>query len=169
MGVSDKIAFLDPAAWQGRRWAGTWIAAGGPARAVTEPATGQPLSHVGVATPQDVAQATQAAAQAQKQWALVPPREKAAVFHRAAQLFQQHFDELALYVTRESGGILPKGQHEIREAITLCNLAAAMPMQSQGQLLPSAAGTTSIARRMPRGVVGVISPFNFPLDRKSVV
>jgi benzaldehyde dehydrogenase (NAD) len=163
MGVSEKITFLDPQVWRGKRYAGTWIDASGTARAVVEPATGEPLSHVATATAQDVAHAAIAAVRAQKQWALVPPREKAAVFHRAAQLFQQHFDEFALYIARETGAILPKGQHEVREAITLCNLAAAMPMQAQGQLLPSAAGTTSIARRVPRGVVGVISPFNFPL------
>jgi benzaldehyde dehydrogenase (NAD) len=38
-----------------------------------------------------------------------------------------------------------------------------MPMQAQGQVLPSGAGRLSIARRVPHGVVGVISPFNFPL------
>jgi benzaldehyde dehydrogenase (NAD) len=91
------------------------------------------------------------------------PRERAAVFHRAAALLQQHFDELALHVARETGAILPKGQHEIREAIAFCQVAAAMPLQAQGQVLPSAAGRLSIARRVARGVVGVISPFNFPL------
>jgi len=93
----------------------------------------------------------------------MPPRERAAVFHRAAALFQQHFDELALYVTRETGAILPKGQHEIREAVAFCQIAASMPLQAQGQVLPSTPGRLSMARRVPHGVVGVISPFNFPL------
>jgi benzaldehyde dehydrogenase (NAD) len=93
----------------------------------------------------------------------MPPRERAAVFLRVAALLQQHFDELALWITRETGAILQKGQHEVREAITFCHVAAAMPMQPQGQLLPSVPGRTSIARRVPHGVVGVISPFNFPL------
>ena len=86
------------------------------------------------------------------------------MFHRAAALFQQHFDELALYVARETGGILPKGQHEVREAVTLCQLAAGHAAAGAG---PGAAerapGRLSIARRVPHGVVGVISPFNFPL------
>jgi len=163
MGVSEKLAFLDAAAWAGKVFNGGWVASAGGVRDVVEPATGKVMAAVGIADAQDVGLATAAAAQAQKSWAQVAPREKAAVFQRAAALFQQHFDELALYVARETGAILPKGQHEVREAITLCHLAAAMPLQAQGQILPSASGTTSLARRVPRGVVGVISPFNFPL------
>lgn len=163
MGASGKLAFLDHAVWAGKVFSGAWTTAAGGVRDVTEPATGEVLSTVGIGDAQDVARAASDAAQAQKGWVRVAPREKAAVFQRAAALFAQHFDEMALYIARETGAILPKGQHEVREAITLCNLAAAMPLQAQGQILPSASGTTSLARRVPRGVVGVISPFNFPL------
>lgn len=163
MGVSQKPALLDAAVWTGRVFNGGWIESAGGVRDVVEPATGKVMAAVGIADAQDVARATATAAQAQKGWAQATPREKAAVFLRAATLFQQHFEELALYIARETGAILPKGQHEVREAITLCHLAAAMPLQAQGQVLPSASGTTSLARRVPRGVVGVISPFNFPL------
>jgi benzaldehyde dehydrogenase (NAD) len=156
MGASDSMVFLNFSAQ-------AHMPLGGGERKVIEPATGQVMCTVGIANAADVAAATRAAADAQKAWVGVPPREKADVFRRAGALFQQHFDELALYATRETGGILPKGQHEIREAITICHLAAAMPLQPQGQVLPSVPGRISIARRMPHGVVGVISPFNFPL------
>jgi benzaldehyde dehydrogenase (NAD) len=156
MGVSEKLAFLEPSAWAGRPLRGG-------TREVIEPATGQVLARVELASTEDVADAAAQAAGAQQAWAQVAPREKAAIFHRAAALLQQHFDELALHVTRETGAILPKGQHEVREAIVFCQLAAAMTMQAQGQVLPSGAGRLSIARRVPLGVVGVISPFNFPL------
>lgn len=156
MGVSDAMAFLDFSAL-------AQAPLGGGKRDVVEPATGKVMCTVGIANAADVAAATRAAATAQKPWAALPPRERADVFRRAGALFQQHFDELALYATRETGGILPKGQHEIREAITICHLAAAMPLQPQGHVLPSVPGRTSIARRVPHGVVGVISPFNFPL------
>ena len=136
---------------------------GGGVRDVVEPATGQVLCTVGIANAADVAQATAAAAAAQASWVAVPPRDKAEVFRRAAALFQQHFDALALFAARETGGILAKGQHEIREAALICNLAAGMPLQSQGHVLPSVQGRTSLARRVPHGVVGVISPFNFPM------
>lgn len=78
-------------------------------------------------------------------------------------MLQQQFDALALYVARESGATLPKGQHEVREAVQFCHRAAAMVMQPQGEVLPSVPGRWSLARRVPLGVVGVISPFNFPL------
>jgi benzaldehyde dehydrogenase (NAD) len=137
--------------------------AGSGVRDVLEPATGEVLWSVGIANAHDVAAATAAAAQAQAAWSAVAPREKAAIFHRAAALFEQHFEALSVYAARESGGILAKGQHEIREAAVICNLAAHLPMQSQGHVLPSAPGRTSMARRVPHGVVGVISPFNFPM------
>ena len=155
-------AFIDHALWSGNIYSAGWQAATN-ARDVLEPATGETLLRAGVAQVSDVARAAQVAAAAQPAWAAMPPRERAAVFHRAAALFQQHFDELALYVTRETGAILPKGQHEIREAVAFCQIAASMPLQAQGQVLPSTPGRLSMARRVPHGVVGVISPFNFPL------
>jgi benzaldehyde dehydrogenase (NAD) len=154
--------FLDHALWRESLFSNGWRAAS-QAADIIEPATATVLTRTGRAVPADVATAASAGAAAQTAWAALPPRERAAVFHRAAALFQQHFDELALYVTRETGAILPKGQHELREAVTFCHVAAAMPMQAQGQVLPSAPGRLSLARRVPLGVVGVISPFNFPL------
>jgi benzaldehyde dehydrogenase (NAD) len=158
----SSSTFLDHALWREHLYTNGWRGASNAAD-VIEPATGEPLTRTGRAVPADVGFAASSAAAAQTAWSRMPPRDRAAVFHRAAALFQQHFDELALYVTRETGGILPKGQHELREAVAFCQLAAGMPMQAQGQLLPSTPGRLSMARRVPLGVIGVISPFNFPL------
>ena len=163
MGVSEKPGLLDNRLWAGKAFDGAWSTALSTARDAVEPATGQVFSRVGIASAADMQAAIGRAQQAQAAWAATGPRERAAVFHRAASIFEQHFDELAMTVARETGGIVPKGQHEVREAITLCHLAAALPMQAQGQVLPSTPGRLSIARRVPHGVVGVISPFNFPL------
>lgn len=163
MGVSEKPGLLDNRLWAGKAFDGAWTTALKEVRDVVEPATGQVLGHVGIADAQDMQAAIGLAHRAQPAWAALGPRERAAVFHRASTVFQQHFDELALAIARETGGILAKGQHEVREAITLCQLAAGLPMQAQGQVLPSTPGRLSIARRVPHGVVGVISPFNFPL------
>lgn len=164
MGAPESISLLDPSTWHGRLYdTGQWRTALGGTREVMEPATGTCLTIVGVADAVDMREAIGRAKDAQAAWAATGPRERAAVFHRAAALFQRHFDELAMAIARETGAILAKGQHEVREAVTLCQIAAALPMQAQGQVLPSVPGRLSIARRVPHGVVGVISPFNFPL------
>lgn len=160
--MTSNPIFLDHVLWQESTFSNGWRG-GAASIPVIEPATGATLTHAGHATPADVATAAAAAAAAQPGWAATPPRERMAVFLRAADLLQDNFDALALYITRETGGILPKGQHEVREAITFCQLAAGMPMQPQGQVLPSTPGRLSFAKRVPMGVVGVISPFNFPL------
>jgi benzaldehyde dehydrogenase (NAD) len=163
MGANEASAFLEPMLQQGCVYSDGWKIGHGGALHVIEPATGERLAKVGAASAADIAPAAQRAKAAQPGWAALPPRQRAEVFHRAAALFERHFDELALYVTRESGAILAKGHHEVREAIEFCRHAGAMVMQPQGQVLPSVPGRLSIARRVPFGVVGVISPFNFPL------
>lgn len=132
-------------------------------RAVPEPATGEILAHAAIADADTMQRAIRQAHAAQPAWAATPARERAAVLLRAAQLLQQHFDEGALAIARETGGIVPKGQHEMKEAIVLCQIAAGLSLQAQGQVLPSVPGRLSLATRVPHGVVGVISPFNFPL------
>ena len=72
-------------------------------------------------------------------------------------------DPLALLIARETGGIVPKGQHEVREAAALLQHAASLCSAPRGEVLANPPGRLSYARRIPRGVVGVISPFNFPL------
>lgn len=163
MGAAEHINWADAACWNGTAFDGGWSTRLAASQDVVEPATGQPLWRTGVASGADMSAAIGRAHAAQAAWAATPPRDRAAILLKAAGLFEQHFDELALMIARETGGIIPKGQHEVREAVVLCRLAAALPMQAQGQVLPSTPGRLSIARRVPHGVVGVISPFNFPL------
>ncbi|GGN35574.1 MULTISPECIES: benzaldehyde dehydrogenase [Marinomonas] len=156
------ISVLESKKWSGKFFTGDWVATSNK-QDVMEPATGKVLSEVGIATADDVYLACQQAAKAQKEWLNVPPRDKAALFHKAAAFMQDNFDELALYVARETGGIIPKGQHEIKEAIVILQLAANMTLEPNGLTLPSVPERMSYATRKPIGVIGVISPFNFPL------
>ena len=142
---------------------GDWVKASGPMRSIIEPATGERLMYSATADTADIAKASRDAALAQPAWAALGPRQRAAIFRKAADVAEQAFDELALYVARETGAALFKGQHEVREAIVLLHQAAGMLSQAHGVVLPSEAGRLSYARRQPHGVVGVISPFNFPL------
>ena len=161
MGTTSNATFLDER-WEGRLFDGEWTSTG-TTLDVVEPATGKLLATVGQATAADVGRAAAAARRAQEPWAATAPRERAEVFRKAAAVLEAHADEVALYVVRETGGIVPKGQHEVREAAMILHLAASLVMQPCGQVLPSTPGRLSYAQRVPLGVVGVISPFNFPL------
>lgn len=160
----NTASFLTDVPWHGSLFCnGRWQSAQGSSRDVIEPATGTRLGSCGIASADDMRTAIGAAQVAQRAWAATPPRERAAVLLRAAEQLQQHFDELALAIARETGGIVPKGQHEVKEAVLLCQIAAGLPLRAQGEVLPSTPGRLSLAKRVPHGVVGVISPFNFPL------
>ena len=153
---------LESSPWKGTIFNGDWVPVTG-VNKVIEPATGEILTETGMASAEDIHTATAGAARAQKEWMKMPPRDRAAIFLKAADYLRDHFDEIALVIARETGGIIPKGQHEVREAITLLQLASGLVLQPNGLTLPSTPGRLSFARRVPHGVVGVISPFNFPL------
>lgn len=149
--------------WQRKIFNGGWIASGAGTREVLEPASGEVLADTGYANALDVETAAQQAAVAQKSWAMIGERQRAAVLRGAAALLERDAPALAMILARESGGILPKGQHELREAVAILHNAAGLALQPRGEVLSNPPGRLSYARRIPRGVVGVISPFNFPL------
>ncbi|HTR16476.1 MAG TPA: benzaldehyde dehydrogenase [Acetobacteraceae bacterium] len=149
-------------AWEGKIFNGGWIPSGIVAD-VIEPATGAVLTRTAIASPADIAAAAKAAAVAQPAWYATHERQREAILLKAADLFEAHAEELALWIARETGGIIPKGLHEVREAVEICRAAAALLHDIPSRALPSAPERLSIARRVPLGVVGVISPFNFPL------
>lgn len=163
---SAAIAATATPAWHGCIFNGEWVPGHGGALPIYEPATGGLLHEVSKADLADLADVAAAVAQAkhaQRAWAATAPRERAAVFHRAAQVMQARSAEAALLIARETGGILPKAQREVDEAVAFYQHAAGLPLQAMGQVLPTGAGQLSLARHMPLGVVAVISPFNFPL------
>lgn len=154
-------AFSD-ANWNARIYSSGWRTAARSAD-VIEPATGRALTRTGLAAAEDMAAAAGAAAAAQPAWASTAYRERSALFHSAAQWLQNHAGEFVPWLMRETGAIRAKAEFELAEACVLLREAAAMCSQPQGQVLPSTPGRMSLARRVPLGVVGVISPFNFPL------
>ena len=148
--------------WAGKALSGTWRALGAGLIEVTEPATGEVLARVARATPQDVREACATAAQAQPAWAALPYAQRAGLFRKAAALLEANREACSEWIVRETGGIPPKAMFEIESVLHLLYEAAAMLTQPRGLVLPSLDGVSSIARRVPHGVVGVISPFNFP-------
>lgn len=153
---------LDPTQWNGKFFNGEWIA-GVSAQPILEPATGEQLTSVGWASPQQVADSARNAHAAQRKWAAMPYLQRADVFRRAAALLEENRDEIVDWIVRETGAIAPFAEFQIHGATVVLHEAAAMLTQSPGVMLPSDGDRLSFARRLPHGVVGIISPFNVPL------
>jgi benzaldehyde dehydrogenase (NAD) len=160
--LDTPTSLMDDQAWAGSIFTGRWTAAPSDA-AVVAPATGEELSRIGIAGPQEIAASAAQAAAAQRAWAATPFEERAAVLRKAGALFEQHAAEIESWIVRESGGIPPKAQLETHVAAQECYEAAALPSHPIGEILASGTPKLSLARRVPAGVVAVIAPFNFPL------
>lgn len=130
---------------------------------VVEPATGAPLGRTGLADAADVAAASAAAAAAQPAWAAASILDRAAVLRRAAGILEQHLAEITEQLIRETGSVPGKAGFELGLALRTLLDAAGLPSLAQGEVLPTAGDRWSFARRIPIGVVGVISPFNSPI------
>jgi len=149
--------------WERRLYSSGWSESSGGALMLREPATGIELGEVGLADPEDVRAAAARAAGAQAGWAVHPLAARAPIFRKAAAFIESNKAAVSEWIVRETGSVPAKAAVEIKIAIGELHEAAAMVLQPRGLLLPSEQGVTSIARRVPHGVVGVISPFNFPL------
>ncbi len=154
--------FLPAGLWSDKVFTGQWQASSG-TQAVIEPATGQTLGRIGLADPAQVASSASAARTAQQAWAAAPYEERAQVLRRAAQLAEQYAPQIIAWIVRESGSTQPKAGFEASINSKALYEAAGLPSRAVGEVLPSTPGRLSLARRRPLGVIGVISPFNFPL------
>ena len=156
--------FLETSQWQGKIYVGgSWAPGSGGTREVIEPATGATLAQIGMADPADLDRAAHLAAEAQRGWAATPHTERAAVLRRAGALWAQHADEISWWNVREVGAVPGMAGFAGHVAEQECYEAAALPSRPYGELIPSDQPRLSMARRVPAGVVGVISPFNVPI------
>jgi benzaldehyde dehydrogenase (NAD) len=156
------VTFIDESIWSGKVFSAGWQQASGGDAAVIEPATGAEIGRVGIASPADIAAAATAAAAAQPAWAALPYTERAAILRRAGDIWKANAEEIEGWSIREGGKIVPAAQFETHVATEEVYEAATLPSRPYGELLPSESPHLSWAERVPVGVVGVISPFNFP-------
>src|SRR5688572_1276206 len=150
------MTYLDSALWDNRPLHGGQTT-------ITEPATGNSLGSTGVADADDVAEAAAKAAAAQRDWAAASFEERAGVLRRAGALIEQHAPELQRWMIRETGSVQGMAGFGTYVASQECYEAAALASRPVGEILPTAQPRLSLLRRVPVGVVAVISPFNAPL------
>ncbi|MHA7889101.1 aldehyde dehydrogenase family protein [Roseicyclus sp.] len=157
--------FLDQSVWTGKVYIDGWNDGTGGTEAVTAPADGALVGTIGRATARDLARAAASAAAAQPAWEATAPEERAAILNRAADILQANADELIPWIIRESGSIPPKAGIEIEHSAGFLRAAAEAALEPRVLALKSVDGREAEEQliRVAHGVVGVISPFNFPL------
>ena len=130
---------------------------------VVNPATGEVLARVPLASLSEVNAAIEAAAAAYPEWRRTPPEDRIQPLFKLKQLLEDHIDELGRIITQENGKTFAEGKAELRRAIENVEVACGIPMMMQGYNLEDVArGIDEIMIRQPLGVVAAITPFNFP-------
>ncbi|MFF6959881.1 aldehyde dehydrogenase family protein [Streptomyces sp. NPDC008317] len=131
---------------------------------VLDKARQEPLGRAGWASPADLDRAAREAAVAGRAWAAADFGARADVLREAAARLRARAGEFADLLVRETGSIRGKAEYEIAGAVEELHLAAALAGHIRAETLPTRApGRESVAQRVPLGVVGVITPWNFPL------
>ncbi len=128
------------------------------------PYTKDDIVTIPLADERDVDEAYRAAAESQHRWSGTRPAERAAVLRRAAGIMEDRREEIVDWLIHESGSTRIKAniEWEFTRAMTL--EAATFPSRAEGQIVPNdIPGKESRVYRQPVGVVGMISPWNFPL------
>ncbi len=131
---------------------------------VYNPATGEIIAEVPLSTKEDVNQAVQAANEAFKGWSKTAVPKRARILFKYQQLLVDNWDELAKLVTLENGKSFNEARGEVQRGIECVEFAAGAPTLMMGKQLPDiATGIESGMYRYPIGVIGGITPFNFPM------
>ncbi|MFD4607964.1 MULTISPECIES: aldehyde dehydrogenase family protein [unclassified Streptomyces] len=135
------------------------------------PYDGEKLASITIATVDEVDQAYRAAARAQKEWAATNAYARRTVFEKALRLVEEREPEITDVIIAELGGTRLKAAFELHLAKEFLRESIHLALRPEGKILPSPVdGKENRLYRVPVGVVGVISPFNFPflLSLKSV-
>jgi acyl-CoA reductase-like NAD-dependent aldehyde dehydrogenase len=146
---------------------GEWEpAADGAAMPVLDPATGREISTVAAGGAADVARAVQAARAAFDDggWPGLRPRERGRILQRAADLLRERAEEFARLESLDVGKPLMFTRTvDIPTVVDTFEYHASLAAGIEGAARPTAAPALAYTRREPLGVVGAITPFNFPL------
>lgn len=143
---------------------GEWVeAAATETLPVPDPATGEDMALVPLSTADDVRKAVASAEEAYRTWRDVPVTERAQVLFRLKILLDAHHEDLTRAVVHENGKTHNEAWGEVRRGIEVVEFACGAPSLIQGRSLQDVSrGVDTTMLRFPIGVVGGISPFNFP-------
>ena len=130
---------------------------------VVNPATGDTLGELPLATAQDLDRALDTAARGYRLWRARPAHDRGRVLAGASQLLRQRIDQIAAVATMEQGKPLVEAKAEVNMAANLFEFYAAEVHRLYGRVLVRPAGTLSRVMKEPVGPVAAFCPWNFPL------
>ena len=144
---------------------GEWVdAASGETFESTSPANGDTIGVFPKSGAEDVDRAVAAAKAAFEEWRLVPAPKRGEILFRFAHLVTEAKDELTELMSREMGKVTAEAGGDVQEAIDMSYYMAGEGRRLYGQTTPSELQDKfNMSVRMPIGVVGVITPWNFPI------
>ncbi|MCF3944510.1 CoA-acylating methylmalonate-semialdehyde dehydrogenase [Oceanobacillus alkalisoli] len=144
---------------------GKWVEANtDKSEPVYNPATGEVIAHVPISSAEDVEHAVETANEAFQEWKELAVPRRARILFKYQQLLVDNWDELARLITIENGKNFAEAYGEVQRGIENVEFAAGAPSLMMGEQLPSiATGLESGVYRYPIGVIGGITPFNFPM------
>jgi succinate-semialdehyde dehydrogenase/glutarate-semialdehyde dehydrogenase len=144
---------------------GAWVDGHGATREIFDPADGARVGSSAMAQPADVDRAVEAAAAAFPAWSATHPDMRARILHRAASLIEARVEAIAELLTREQGKPIPDSKKEILFAVEVIRYYAEEGRRVGGSMRPSGrADVRSLVTYSPVGVVGAITPWNYPVD-----
>ncbi|MDQ3893972.1 MAG: aldehyde dehydrogenase family protein [Actinomycetota bacterium] len=144
--------------------AGEWTpSASGTVFDSIDPATAQPLASVALGEAADIDAAVRAARAAQGGWAETDPTERGRILHRLAELIEADAERLAELESRDVGKPIREARRDPQLAVRTFLYYAGWPSKLTGTTNPADPGVFSYTLREPVGVVGAITPWNFPL------
>ncbi|SOB98471.1 methylmalonate-semialdehyde dehydrogenase [acylating] [Rhodobacter sp. JA431] len=130
---------------------------------VLNPATGEVIAKLALATKAELDAAVAAAEKAQAGWATTNPQRRARVMMKFGDLINQHMDELAELVSMEHGKVLLDGRGDVQRGLEVIEVCMGAPALMKGEYTGDAGpGIDLYSMRQPLGVVAGITPFNFP-------
>lgn len=131
---------------------------------VFNPASGEELARVPLSGREDVDRAVAAAEEAFAGWSKTPVPRRARILFKYQQLLVENWEDLARTITLENGKSYKEAYGEVQRGIECVEFAAGAPTLMMGRQLPDiATGIESGMYRYPIGVIGGITPFNFPM------
>jgi acyl-CoA reductase-like NAD-dependent aldehyde dehydrogenase len=130
---------------------------------VLNPATGQPVAELEEAGVEDADRAVAQARAAFPSWRAVKPADRARLLRRLAMLVEEHGEELAMLETRNVGKPIADSRGEVEMVAEVFHFYAGAIDKHHGQTIPVAGGV-DMTFHEPLGVVGLIVPWNFPLN-----